>query len=115
MKRLVLFLIVLFISGSAYAGSNPPANVFTLNASTFTAITVADVVAVGRDIAVATSDSSAWVFSDTLAGTVEIPIPAPGTLSMQCRKMSQAGVLFYAKASTGTPTLSLLVGVCRNN
>lgn len=88
---------------------NPLSTSIELNASTFTAIEIPHSVQ-GRAIGVQTSDASAWVFSDDLAGTTEITVPAPGSLSFGSRQ-DNAGVLFYAKASAGTPDLSVFVGV----
>lgn len=93
---------------------NPTADSFALNTTTFTAITT-ERVTVGRDIGVVTSDSSAWIFSDDEAGTKEVTVPAPGSLSFSGRRMDKDGVLFWAKASAGTPSLSLFVGVHINN
>ena len=111
MKRLIVLFLLLFAS-NVYAG-NPVSKSIALNTSTFTAITI-EQVAVGRDIGCVTSDSTAWIFSEDEAGTIPITVPAPGTISFECRK-SVNGVAFYAKATVGTPNLSVFVGPCRNN
>lgn len=113
MKRLIFILTVaIFLTSNVYAENpNPTSKSIALNATTFTAITI-DPNSTGRDIGVATSDSSAWIFSDDAAGTVPITIPAPGTASWGCRKSDNNGVLFWAKASAGTPSLSVLVAPC---
>lgn len=111
MKKLILIGLILIITNTAHAdATNPSSKSIELNTSTFTAITI-DHSSIGRGIGVVTSDATAWVYSEDAAGTTEITIPAPGSLSFECRQ-DDKGVLFYAKASAGTPTLSVMVGVC---
>lgn len=111
-KKLILTAIIILISTSVNAG-NPASTSIALNDSTFTAITL-DTPSIGRDLGCVTSDSSAWIYSEDSAGTVPITIPAPGSISFECRK-SVAGIIFYAKAVSGTPSLSVFVGTCTNN
>jgi len=111
MKKIIIVLAVALLVGIAYAGPNPDAKSIALNTSTFTAITI-DASHNGRDIAVTTSDATAWVFSDDAAGTTPLTVPAPGTLSLQCRRDNGSGTVFWAKASAGTPNLSVFVAPC---
>jgi hypothetical protein len=111
LKKVLIATTLMLLCVNAQAG-NPVSKSITLNASTFTAITVSTPVW-GADLGCITSDSSAWIYSEDAAGTVPITIPAPGSISFKCRK-SVAGIVFYAKAASGTPELSVFVGNCRN-
>ena len=114
-KRTALAVLLIFTCTGAQA-QNPVSTAIALNTSTFTAITVANIPSVGRDLGVVTSNATAWIYSEDSSGTVPITIPAPGALSFECRKAARGTIIvFYAKATAGTPDLSVFVGPCTNN
>lgn len=111
MKKIivVLMLCAIAISSACYALIVPPVSI-ALNASTYTAITIPVTNNRCRPVAVTTSDSTSWFLSYDSAGTTPVTIPAPGTLSIDCIT-DTSGVIFYAKASAGTPSMSVVIGI----
>lgn len=111
MKTKIVLLIAtcILIASLSYALIVPPDSI-ALNASTYTAITIPLSNSGCRDVGVTTSDSTAWLLSYDEAGTKPVTIPAPGSLSIEC-VTDTSGVIFYAKASAGTPTMSVIIGV----
>ncbi len=84
--------------------------VTALNATTYTAITVT--ASPGNSclpIVAYTDDGTSWYMSDTAAGTDNAPIPADSFFSDDCAQFAD-GIVFYAKASGGTPNLVVITG-----
>ncbi|MCP4365413.1 MAG: hypothetical protein GY800_08975 [Planctomycetes bacterium] len=79
-----------------------------LNTSTFTKISIPAANEGPRTLKVSTSDLTAFTISNTLAGTAAINMAANYTYDLIATSDSDGGV-FYAKASAGTPNLSVLV------
>lgn len=84
--------------------------VIALNTSTYTAIEIPVANKRCRPISVHTEDSSSFLIAIDDSGTGEAIIPAPGIYSNDCVTDTN-GVIFYAKASAGTPNLVVLIGV----
>lgn len=87
-------------------------SVTALNTSTFTAIKIPKWDGPCKPIAAYTEDGTEWYISDTSAGTVEATILEDVSYSNECvmgdDQTNNTTILFYAKASAGTPNLVVL-------
>jgi len=105
----LVMIALLFIAVSAYALIKTP-DVTALNAGTYTAITIT--ASVGNEclpILAYVEDGTSWYMSDTAAGTINALIPADSTFSDDCAQFTD-GIVFYAKASAGTPNMVVITG-----
>jgi hypothetical protein len=108
-KFLLTNLIIIILASSVYAVIKIPDKT-ALNASTYTAVTIP--ASVGNEclpITAWTEDGTSWYISNTAAGTVNGLVPADAIFSDDCAQFTD-GVVFYAKASAGTPDLIVLTG-----
>lgn len=78
----------------------------TLNASTFTAVALDTNIRELVDISCYTEDGTAFIISDTLAGTAYATIPA--SASYKDINVNTDTPKLFAKASSGTPDLITL-------
>ena len=109
MKKITIFIIsiVFMACFSAYAIINSPVST-PLNTSTYTAIKIP--LEYGcRDIVVYTDDSSSFYIATNSTGTDEATVPAGSALSIDCVR-DTSGIIMYAKASEGTPSLICIYG-----
>ena len=109
MKQLLATLIfsAIFVV-SAFAVINAPV-VTALNTSTYTAVTIPRTNGSCRAVTVYTEDSSSFYIASDSTGTGEALVPANTSLSYNC-VTDTAGVVLYAKSSSGTPNLVAIVG-----
>lgn len=108
MKKIWLVLFLLVVS-SAYAVIRTPV-VTALNATTYTAIVIPETNGRCRPISAWTETGVAFYIAVDSSGTGAALIPSPGTYSNSCVTDTN-GVVFYAKAVSGTPNLVLNFGV----
>ena len=114
MKKVLLSIIVfssILISVCSYAVINTP-NVIALNTSTYTAVTVPLTNGVCRPMAAYVDDGTSFLIAVDSSGTGEATVPANTFWSDSC-VTDTAGVIFYAKASAGTPNIVVLVGAVK--
>ena len=110
MKRLFLVLFLLaVIAASAYAVINTPV-ITALNTSTFVAITIPQTNGHCRWVSAHTEDSTSFIIAVDSSGTGAETIPASTAYKNPCVTDS-VGVVFYAKATAGTPNLAINYGV----
>ena len=76
----------------------------SINASTFTAVTIPKDVAC-KSVLIKTRGSGNWLISTTLLGTVYLTVTFPLSLDIAGRPEE---VLFYAKSSSGSETLEIM-------
>lgn len=111
MKRIWLVLILLVaLSAYAYAVIRTPV-VTALNATTYTSIAIPVSGGKCRPISAWTETGVAFYIAVDSSGTGEALIPAPGMYSNSCVTTDNQGVIFYAKAISGTPNLAVSFGV----
>lgn len=82
---------------------------FPLNATTYTAI-VSDNAEFPTPFSWLLSTTADYLMASDAAGTDEANIPA-GTTINQIVTPDKDGTVFFAKAVTGTPTMTLLTGL----
>jgi hypothetical protein len=107
-KRIAIVLLsICLFCGTAFAVINTPV-VTALNASTYTAISIPKTNNPAcRAVSFYVDDGTAFLLAVDASGTGEATIPADTSISMDCVN-DTGGIIFYVKASAGTPNLVVL-------
>ena len=110
-KKIILLSVCVLsvLAVSVYATIRTPV-VTALNSTTYTAIVIPENGGKCRPITAWTETGVGFYIAVDSSGTGEALIPAPGTYSNSCVTYKD-GLLFYAKAISGTPNLAVNFGV----